>query len=231
MKVGRNDFCPCGSGKKYKKCCLNKENNSMNVLNNLFAYHDNYIHTKEVKNKELNDKLLYTYDNKNNMSSKEVIDNYFDVMNYILDYAKENNIRNVEVLDNENLISEFIGNVIDDLQMELDNVFKDEYDFNIIFDYLDRLICTLDLDYNTYEWAMRCKTHNLFKIGNYELGEQVMLDLIEEKHNSIYPYVQLVDDFEMIKDMEKAKYYYELGLKYKDYNDYEVLEEREDYFD
>jgi len=20
-KVGRNDSCPCGSGKKYKKCC------------------------------------------------------------------------------------------------------------------------------------------------------------------------------------------------------------------
>jgi hypothetical protein len=24
-KVGRNDPCPCGSGKKYKKCCLNKQ--------------------------------------------------------------------------------------------------------------------------------------------------------------------------------------------------------------
>lgn len=24
-KVGRNDLCPCGSGKKYKKCCLGKE--------------------------------------------------------------------------------------------------------------------------------------------------------------------------------------------------------------
>ncbi|MDR2855906.1 MAG: DUF1186 domain-containing protein [Methanomicrobiales archaeon] len=24
-KVGRNDPCPCGSGKKYKKCCLNNE--------------------------------------------------------------------------------------------------------------------------------------------------------------------------------------------------------------
>jgi len=23
-KIGRNDSCPCGSGKKYKKCCLNK---------------------------------------------------------------------------------------------------------------------------------------------------------------------------------------------------------------
>lgn len=24
-KIGRNKTCPCGSGKKYKKCCLNKE--------------------------------------------------------------------------------------------------------------------------------------------------------------------------------------------------------------
>ena len=23
--IGRNDPCPCGSGKKYKKCCLSKE--------------------------------------------------------------------------------------------------------------------------------------------------------------------------------------------------------------
>ncbi len=25
IKIGRNDLCPCGSGKKYKKCCLLKE--------------------------------------------------------------------------------------------------------------------------------------------------------------------------------------------------------------
>jgi preprotein translocase subunit SecA len=24
QKIGRNDPCPCGSGKKYKKCCLAK---------------------------------------------------------------------------------------------------------------------------------------------------------------------------------------------------------------
>ncbi|MCG8572964.1 MAG: SEC-C domain-containing protein, partial [Spirochaetes bacterium] len=24
-KIGRNSPCPCGSGKKYKKCCLNKK--------------------------------------------------------------------------------------------------------------------------------------------------------------------------------------------------------------
>jgi len=23
-KIGRNEMCPCGSGKKYKKCCMLK---------------------------------------------------------------------------------------------------------------------------------------------------------------------------------------------------------------
>lgn len=27
-KVGRNDPCPCGSGKKYKKCCWSKDQRS-----------------------------------------------------------------------------------------------------------------------------------------------------------------------------------------------------------
>lgn len=27
-KIGRNDICPCGSGLKYKKCCMNKKENS-----------------------------------------------------------------------------------------------------------------------------------------------------------------------------------------------------------
>jgi SEC-C motif len=25
VKIGRNDSCPCGSGKKYKKCCLSRQ--------------------------------------------------------------------------------------------------------------------------------------------------------------------------------------------------------------
>ncbi|MBN2595205.1 MAG: SEC-C domain-containing protein [Marinifilaceae bacterium] len=25
VKVNRNDPCPCGSGKKYKQCCLKKQ--------------------------------------------------------------------------------------------------------------------------------------------------------------------------------------------------------------
>jgi|Deesub1362A_J573_1020465.scaffolds.fasta_scaffold02881_9 hypothetical protein len=36
VKVGRNDPCPCGSGKKYKKCCLRKPALATNVSKHYF---------------------------------------------------------------------------------------------------------------------------------------------------------------------------------------------------
>ncbi len=38
-KIGRNDLCPCGSGKKYKKCCMNVEKDNMNLKQ---KYKDRY---------------------------------------------------------------------------------------------------------------------------------------------------------------------------------------------
>lgn len=53
--IGRNDPCPCGSGKKYKKCCLNKtthtavnELTSENDIPTLIAGHDWYIDKYET---------------------------------------------------------------------------------------------------------------------------------------------------------------------------------------
>ena len=37
MKVGRNDPCPCGSGRKYKKCCLAKTNTPKVNLHTSYA--------------------------------------------------------------------------------------------------------------------------------------------------------------------------------------------------
>ena len=37
MKAGRNDPCPCGSGKKYKKCCMEKDQEAARVLPNAHA--------------------------------------------------------------------------------------------------------------------------------------------------------------------------------------------------
>lgn len=35
MKIGRNDKCPCGSGLKYKKCCLIKEAKERQITNEM----------------------------------------------------------------------------------------------------------------------------------------------------------------------------------------------------
>ncbi len=32
IKIGRNDPCPCGSGKKYKKCCMNKPKKPVDLV-------------------------------------------------------------------------------------------------------------------------------------------------------------------------------------------------------
>ncbi len=37
MKIGRNAPCPCGSGKKYKNCCLAKSRSSVTVQQKLLA--------------------------------------------------------------------------------------------------------------------------------------------------------------------------------------------------
>jgi len=37
VKLGRNDPCPCGSGLKYKKCCLGKSKPAPNDLKSLYA--------------------------------------------------------------------------------------------------------------------------------------------------------------------------------------------------
>jgi methionyl aminopeptidase len=49
MKIGRNDLCPCGSGKKYKKCCMHKQQVG-NLKDNYFKKHN--IKLKEEKDVE-----------------------------------------------------------------------------------------------------------------------------------------------------------------------------------
>ena len=48
MKIGRNDPCPCGSGLKYKKCCMRKASKREASLKNLY-YTKHRIRIKEDK--------------------------------------------------------------------------------------------------------------------------------------------------------------------------------------
>ncbi|MDR3585527.1 MAG: SEC-C metal-binding domain-containing protein [Desulfosporosinus sp.] len=49
-QAGRNDPCPCGSGKKYKKCCLSKDEEKEQLkqeLENIKDVTDEFFTTKE----------------------------------------------------------------------------------------------------------------------------------------------------------------------------------------
>ena len=50
-KVGRNDPCPCGSGLKYKKCCLNKGLSNFDLLKERY-FREHKIRLKEKKDIE-----------------------------------------------------------------------------------------------------------------------------------------------------------------------------------
>mmetsp|Transcript_21730 Transcript_21730/g.10169 ORF Transcript_21730/g.10169 Transcript_21730/m.10169 type:complete len:298 (-) Transcript_21730:1084-1977(-) len=53
QKIGRNEPCPCGSGKKYKRCCLGRKKRNNDYAKLKKKYADVYnIHLKEEKDIE-----------------------------------------------------------------------------------------------------------------------------------------------------------------------------------
>lgn len=63
-RVGRNDPCPCGSGKKYKFCCLNKPKSAIDL-----------IESAQERNKCLQ---RYPYIGMERLDDKVYIEDYFD---------------------------------------------------------------------------------------------------------------------------------------------------------
>jgi methionyl aminopeptidase len=51
LKIGRNDPCPCGSGKKFKKCCMDKDMDDLESIRNLY-YKQYKIRLKDPKDIE-----------------------------------------------------------------------------------------------------------------------------------------------------------------------------------
>ena len=97
-KIGRNDSCPCGSGKKYKNCCLGKDkqkNLSSDLLNQVIGWISGQPEMKEEFEKVL-DKFMKT-DTVTDVTANNILDAFiFDhklsdgetPFRYFLDHAK-----------------------------------------------------------------------------------------------------------------------------------------------
>lgn len=77
MKLGRNEICYCGSEKKYKKCCMDKDeelaNGFLNLYKGMIGFHEHikkYDRIRRIQGSVLDSMLLY-------IEKNEVdIDNY-----------------------------------------------------------------------------------------------------------------------------------------------------------
>ncbi len=51
-KIGRNQLCPCGSGIKYKKCCLAREQKQLQIQREFRRSLDDYKKKSETEKEE-----------------------------------------------------------------------------------------------------------------------------------------------------------------------------------
>lgn len=81
MKIGRNNLCPCGSGKKYKRCCYPENFNAESNLEDcdIDDYEDDFLNP--LKNFNDPDFLLQTINNlrKITLDTKSHIKKYYKI--------------------------------------------------------------------------------------------------------------------------------------------------------
>ena len=120
VKVGRNDPCPCGSGKKYKKCCLDKnsfvlpyqkyidsswdsypkKNNNKNEVDFYSFFDEEYIKIDECLYKGLKRKNIPLFVERNKDVEKQVDFKYLsDAYDLIKDVILENDFKDIDEYD------------------------------------------------------------------------------------------------------------------------------------
>ena len=184
-KVGRNDPCPCGSRKKYKKCCLNtisKDNKTLNILD----YHIAKATWYAEKNMEI-----------------KACDCYRMAQFSVIDLCKENNIKTIFEYDHKYDCYDFFSNWIQDYLMMLGNNWdKINLQYDRIFT-CDQIEKTFKLDdENSYwkEMIIREKSNALFIIGKEEEATNLVEEYLKEKPEWIWGYIEMADWYSFKKD-------------------------------
>ena len=127
MKIGRNDPCPCGSGKKYKKCCINKE-----IDFNTLQFGNSVNGVESNGKTEVNDPLLQQvntmmqegYSLLDKGEEEKAIEVWLEVWQKTVKWFEPKNISSVDELDqltNAHMAQSYF-NWVQDFEMALSGV-------------------------------------------------------------------------------------------------------------
>lgn len=155
--IGRNELCPCGSGKKYKKCCLQK-NQLIEFTRNKILYAKGLYKNMENKICEYSKASSFHKDRDEcikkfyiSQYSNSIIDNQYNTY-FMYDYrnSKGNTITNMFIEDNKLTLNKSQINILLSMKKASVSIFKIEdieTTKSIIRDYFnDNKIIVEDID-------------------------------------------------------------------------------------
>lgn len=195
-KVGRNDPCPCGSGKKYKKCCLEKEK----FLLPYQKYIDDSLNEYPKENHNENEVNFYTFYNKEYIEIDKLL---YKALKHkcIPRFVKRDKVKE------ETLDFGYLNKAYDLIKEVLSkNRFKtiEEYDE------------VVSIHYSLYSFFEKYST---LIINRISLDKKLYLGKLEELINLFYDNFEINDESEIVFLDRKSALYklanrYEEGIKF-----------------
>lgn len=202
-KIGRNELCPCGSGKKYKNCCMNK------VISVEFSKekHDDCVEEDDAKMFFALKNLLFDYTNKKYHINKELED-FTDICDAfpeeIIDIRKK-------LWEDKSIIDEYIKENPDELNKEFIETIKQWNEKKInkaftLYKYEEEYAVFMDDNYIYYVKGIKDRIRDMIPENSLPMFvETVLLPL---KNQIIYDsYIQQYSisfGKNMRKEMDKA---------------------------
>lgn len=171
--VGRNDLCPCGSGKKYKKCCLvkdeAKEIAKNRIINGTKKFEGVIQKIKEFSNREEYKDYKNKFEIEFGISNYilENITNVYYLTNY--KYNKQTSIMMDYFNRNKNILNKNELSIVENTLNSYMSIYQvKEKDINKI------LIKDILLDQNVY--VEDIELFSVFDVGDYILARIISID-------------------------------------------------------
>ncbi|QSO47150.1 SEC-C metal-binding domain-containing protein [Alicyclobacillus mengziensis] len=217
MKVGRNDPCPCGSGKKFKKCCIDKP-----------EYHTHthsHAHAHTVTEfQSLAEAMEHGLQHLEAGEDEKAARIWLAGWDSLVRYAEKEGLRSLERVDSRhrNTLPEFVSNWVQDLESCLGNLAMGDEQWGharlkMIRELLQQFPNSdLELIFNMQEAAAETQ----FLLGHRDEGDALFAALVDAHPDNAWAYIGWGDMYSPAfyrgrwqKDVNRAREIYESGLR------------------
>ena len=228
MKIGRNDPCPCGSGKKYKKCCIDKDIdfNTIQVGNSVNGEQGNgKVTAQDPLLQQLNTMMQEGYSLYDKNENEKAVETWWEVWQKTVEWFAPKNISSVDELDqltNAHMAQSYF-NWVQDFEMALSRAGnKDSKYLEMAYEYTTDFRKRLPNSKPLILMNMgTTAAEALFLLERHDEGEVLFEQLTKEKYkpeDKIWIYIRWGDCYTKwmktgIVDPSKARMLYEKALE------------------